>query len=145
MRRRFSRRDFVRRTGAAAGLAAAVPRTLFGRLRRRSTRAGRRPRGRHRLGQRQLVQKAAATVTCVEKAFTLRMTQGAGRPRRSRSEGVNIVELDPEDYSVGYGGAAQRRRRRAARLVAACTGRRSAPAASPRSKACARRRWSRRR
>jgi N4-(beta-N-acetylglucosaminyl)-L-asparaginase len=46
--------------------------------------------------------KNGGNATCVEKAFTL-MTQGSD-VLDALVEGVNIVELDPEDYSVGYGG-----------------------------------------
>lgn len=42
------------------------------------------------------------TETCVERAFRL-MTEGHD-VLESLIEGVNIVELDPEDTSVGYGG-----------------------------------------
>src|SRR5262249_12462405 len=42
------------------------------------------------------------TVTCVEKAFQM-ITQGAD-VLDAVIAGVNIVELDPEDTSVGYGG-----------------------------------------
>src|SRR5262245_20880733 len=99
MRRRFSRRDFVR-TGAAAGLAAAAPRSLFGQAPAIRTPGPARP-----------VVVASANgnwfknggkVTCVEKAFA-RMMEGAD-VLDAMIEGVNIVELDPEDYSVGYGG-----------------------------------------
>ena len=46
--------------------------------------------------------KNGGDVTCVEKAFKL-MTQGAD-VLDAMIAGVNIVELDPEDTSVGYGG-----------------------------------------
>src|SRR5262252_7231689 len=46
--------------------------------------------------------KNGGDVTCVQKAFTL-MTQGAD-VLDSVIAGVNIVELDPLDDSVGYGG-----------------------------------------
>ena len=46
--------------------------------------------------------KNRGTVTCVEKAFA-RMTQGVD-VLDALIEGVNIVELDPLDDSVGYGG-----------------------------------------
>jgi N4-(beta-N-acetylglucosaminyl)-L-asparaginase len=46
--------------------------------------------------------KNGGDMTCVEKAFTM-ITQGAD-VLDSVIAGVNIVELDPEDYSVGYGG-----------------------------------------
>jgi N4-(beta-N-acetylglucosaminyl)-L-asparaginase len=42
------------------------------------------------------------TVTCVEKAFSM-MTQGAD-VLDALVAGVNIVELDPDETSVGYGG-----------------------------------------
>ncbi len=98
MRRRFTRRDFVR-TGAAAGLAAAAPRALAARA--PAVQTG---------GVKPVVISSAngnwfkngGTVTCVEKAFAL-MTQGSD-VLDALIEGVNIVELDPEDYSVGYGG-----------------------------------------
>lgn len=46
--------------------------------------------------------KNGGSATCVEKAFTL-MTQGAD-VLDALIAGVNIVELDPLDDSVGYGG-----------------------------------------
>jgi N4-(beta-N-acetylglucosaminyl)-L-asparaginase len=46
--------------------------------------------------------KNGGTVTCVEKAFNM-ITEGAD-VLDSVIAGVNIVELDPEDYTVGYGG-----------------------------------------
>jgi N4-(beta-N-acetylglucosaminyl)-L-asparaginase len=46
--------------------------------------------------------KNGGTVTCVEKAFAM-MTSGAD-VLESLIAGVNIVELDPLDNSVGYGG-----------------------------------------
>src|SRR5438034_7476859 len=46
--------------------------------------------------------KDAAGVTCVAKAFSM-MTAGAD-VLDACIAGVNIVELDPEDTSVGYGG-----------------------------------------
>jgi N4-(beta-N-acetylglucosaminyl)-L-asparaginase len=46
--------------------------------------------------------KNGGTRTCVEHAFAL-MTQGTD-VLESLIAGVNIVELDPEDTSVGYGG-----------------------------------------
>ena len=98
MRRKISRRDFVR-TSAAAGVAAAAPVRLFGRA--PAVASG---------GVKPVVISSAngnwfkngGKVTCVEKAFTL-MTQGTD-VLDALIEGVNLVELDPEDYSVGYGG-----------------------------------------
>ena len=46
--------------------------------------------------------KNGGSETCVEKAFKM-MTEGTD-VLDSVIAGVNIVELDPEDYSVGYGG-----------------------------------------
>ncbi|MEP6707818.1 MAG: isoaspartyl peptidase/L-asparaginase, partial [Pyrinomonadaceae bacterium] len=46
--------------------------------------------------------KNGGNVTCVEKAFTM-MTQGSD-VLDALIAGVNIVELDPLDDSVGYGG-----------------------------------------
>lgn len=46
--------------------------------------------------------KNGGNITAVEKAFSM-MTGGAD-VLDSVIAGVNIVELDPEDYSVGYGG-----------------------------------------
>ena len=48
------------------------------------------------------ISKDAAGLTCVAKAFKM-MTEGAD-VLDSVVAGVNIVELDPEDTSVGYGG-----------------------------------------
>src|SRR5437762_11103322 len=42
-------------------------------------------------------------MTCVQKAFTM-MTQGGADVLDALIAGVNIVELDPLDDSVGYGG-----------------------------------------
>ena len=46
--------------------------------------------------------KNGGDMTCVERAFTL-MTQGSD-VLDALIAGVNIVELDPLDDSVGYGG-----------------------------------------
>src|SRR5213075_1861084 len=47
--------------------------------------------------------KNGGDVTCVQKAFTM-MTQGGADVLDALIAGVNIVELDPLDDSVGYGG-----------------------------------------
>ncbi len=99
MSRRFSRRDFVK-TGAAATLVAASPRAILGQA----------PAVVSSKSARPVVIASAngnwfkngGSVTCVEKAYT-QMTQG-GDVLDALIEGVNLVELDPEDYSVGYGG-----------------------------------------
>src|SRR5215467_5660683 len=99
MAKKITRRDFVR-TGAATGLIAAAPRLrLHG-------------------GPVVLVPSAAKPVvisaangnkfknggdmTAVQKAFT--MIAGGSDVLDAVIAGVNIVELDPLDDSVGYGG-----------------------------------------
>jgi N4-(beta-N-acetylglucosaminyl)-L-asparaginase len=47
--------------------------------------------------------KNGGDVTCVQKAFTM-MTEGGSDVLDALIAGVNIVELDPLDDSVGYGG-----------------------------------------
>ena len=96
---RITRREFVV-TGAAAGLAAATPRPAFGRA----------PAVRTRQSPGPVVISSAngnrfrngGSETCVELAFQ-RITAGDD-VLDSLVAGVNIVELDPEDASVGYGG-----------------------------------------
>ena len=94
-----NRRDFLK-AGAAAGLAAAAPGELFGS------------------SPTVLIQKTVKPVvissangnrfknggnhTAVETAFTM-LTSGSD-VLAALIAGVNIVELDPEDDSVGYGG-----------------------------------------
>src|SRR5262249_59585451 len=100
MRKRISRRDFVK-TGAVAGLVAAKPGIIAGKA------------------PAVLVQrikplvisshngnkfKNGGTMTAVEKAFSM-ITKGED-VLDSVIAGVNIVELDPLDDSVGYGGFA---------------------------------------
>lgn len=99
MSRKISRRDFVL-TGAAAGLAAAAPRTVFGKAPTMIVPNDVKPvviaSGN---GNR---YKNDGPMTCVEKAFDM-ITQGED-VLDSLIAGVNIVELDPEDTGVGYGG-----------------------------------------
>jgi len=98
MRKRISRRDFVK-TSAVAGLVAAKPGIIAGK------------------GPAVLMQrvkplvisshngnkfKNGGTMTAVEKAFSM-ITKGED-VLDSVIAGVNIVELDPLDDSVGYGG-----------------------------------------
>jgi len=100
MPRRVSRREFVK-TGTAGVAAAAVP--LGARQQPGPTVITKR-------GVKPLVISSAnghyfkngGTHTCVETAFAA-MTQGAD-VLEALIAGVNIVELDPEDTSVGYGG-----------------------------------------
>jgi N4-(beta-N-acetylglucosaminyl)-L-asparaginase len=96
MFRRVTRREFV--AGAAAGLtAAAVP--AFGQApavaARRSKPVVISSANGHQF-------KNGGDKTCVETAFE-RMIKG-GDVLDALIAGVNIVELDPEETSVGYGG-----------------------------------------
>jgi len=99
MRRRFSRRDFVR-TGAAASLAAASGRRVFGQAAAVVASKTAKPVVISSANGNWF--KNGGSVTCVEKAYA-QMVQG-GDVLDALIEGVNIVELDPEDYSVGFGG-----------------------------------------
>ena len=94
----LNRREFV--TSAAIGLAAAAPASALGQA--PAVRASRRVApvviasgNGHRYTN-------GGTETCVETAFRL-MTSGTD-VLDALIAGVNIVELDPEDASVGYGG-----------------------------------------
>lgn len=99
MPRKLNRREFVM-TSTAAGLAAAVPTASFGQAPTMITPGGSKPvvvasGNGHRF-------KHDGDKTCVEKAFGL-MTGGTD-VLDALIAGVNIVELDPQDTSVGYGG-----------------------------------------
>jgi N4-(beta-N-acetylglucosaminyl)-L-asparaginase len=98
MTSKLNRRDFVK-TGAAAAVAAAAPARLFGQAPVVITRAARPIVISATNGNR---DRNGGPVTCVEKAFQL-ITQGSD-VLDALIAGVNIVELDPEDSSVGYGG-----------------------------------------
>ena len=98
MANKLNRRQFV--TSAAVGLAAAAPPSALGRA--PAVRASRSVApvviasgNGHRYTN-------GGTETCVETAFRL-MTSGTD-VLDALIAGVNIVELDPEDASVGYGG-----------------------------------------
>ncbi len=96
---RLNRRELLR-AGAAAGLAAAAPRGMFGQAP-----AVVAPKGIQPVviaSANGNVAKNGGEVTCVQKAFAM-MTQGSD-VLDAVVAGVNIVELDPEDDSVGYGG-----------------------------------------
>jgi N4-(beta-N-acetylglucosaminyl)-L-asparaginase len=98
----MNRREFVV-AGAAAGLAAAAPRSL---------------RAQPAQGPTVMTPRSVTPVvisssngnrfknggdqTCVEKAFSM-IVKGSD-VLDALITGVNIVELDPEDSSVGYGG-----------------------------------------
>ena len=100
---KLNRRELIR-AGAAAGLAAALPHGAFGQS------PGQAPAVVAPKSARPVVISSAngnvfkngGDVTCVQKAFTL-MTQGSD-VLDALIAGVNLVELDPEDDSVGYGG-----------------------------------------
>lgn len=98
MANKLNRRQFV--TSAAVGLAAAAPPSALGRA--PAVRAARSVApvviasgNGHRYTN-------GGTETCVETAFRL-MTSGTD-VLDALIAGVNIVELDPQDASVGYGG-----------------------------------------
>src|SRR5881398_3267821 len=100
MGRKLNRREFVQTTTAAAAAAAAVPKTLFGQAPTVLTPKSVKPvvvasNNGNRF-------KNGGTQTCVEKAFS--MITGGSDVLDALIAGVNIVELDPLDDSVGYGG-----------------------------------------
>jgi N4-(beta-N-acetylglucosaminyl)-L-asparaginase len=99
MSKKTSRRDFVL-TGAAAGLALTAPRTSTARGPAVITQKGPKPIVISSANGN--VYKNGGTVTCVEKAFT--MMTGGSDVLDALIAGVNILELDPAEYSVGYGG-----------------------------------------
>jgi N4-(beta-N-acetylglucosaminyl)-L-asparaginase len=100
MTRKLNRREFVRTTAAAAAVAAGAPKDVFAQAPAIITPGPVKPAvisaangNRYRNG---------GTQTAVEKAFSM-ITSGAD-VLDALIAGVNIVELDPEDTSVGYGG-----------------------------------------
>src|SRR5258708_32511079 len=99
MARGLSRRDFAK-TGAAAGAAFAA-----------ANRAAAEPRAPAAISGSKPIVIASANGnkfknggprTCVAEAFA-RMLQGADL-LDALVAGVNVVELDPDEDSVGYGG-----------------------------------------
>jgi N4-(beta-N-acetylglucosaminyl)-L-asparaginase len=95
----LNRRDFVRATTAVVA-AAAAPATAFGQAPTMIAPKGRVPivvasANGHGV-------KNGGAETCIERAFSM-MTSGAD-VLDAVIAGVNIVELDPADTSVGYGG-----------------------------------------
>lgn len=102
----MKRRDFMIGTGAAGLVLAAQQSSPAAKL---SSKAGR-PTMLAPAAVKPLVISSAngnvykngGSVTCVQKAFTM-ITQG-NDVLDSLIAGVNIVELDPLDDSVGYGG-----------------------------------------
>ena len=103
MRRGLSRRDFVKSTTSGAVAAAALSPI-------RAAEGVPAPAIIPSTGARPIIIASAngnfhrngGTKTCVETAFAL-MMQGTD-VLEALIAGVNIVELDPEDTSVGYGG-----------------------------------------
>jgi N4-(beta-N-acetylglucosaminyl)-L-asparaginase len=96
MPRKLNRREFVV-TGAAAGIAAAAP--AFGQGPAMITSGGKPVVVSSSNGHR---FKNGGDKTCVETAFA-KIVKGDD-VLDALIAGVNIVELDPEDTSVGYGG-----------------------------------------
>jgi len=100
MARKVNRRQFVQTTAAVGAAAAAIPKTLFGQAPTMMTPKSVKPvvvasNNGHKF-------KNGGSKTCVETAFAM-MTGGAD-VLDALVAGVNIVELDPTDDSVGYGG-----------------------------------------
>ena len=83
---KFTRRDFLK-TGVGAGAAVFVPVGL-GRV----AAAGARP----------CVVSSGNGIRATQKAMEI--LQSGGDPLDAVIAGVNIVEDDPDDMSVGYGG-----------------------------------------
>jgi N4-(beta-N-acetylglucosaminyl)-L-asparaginase len=99
MNKKIKRRDFIRTT-AAAGVTLAAAKSSISQFPAVIVQSGVKPiviaSGNGN------VFKNGGDVTCVQKAFGM-MTTGAD-VLDSVVAGVNIVELDPLDDSVGYGG-----------------------------------------
>jgi N4-(beta-N-acetylglucosaminyl)-L-asparaginase len=99
MIKKISRRDFIR-TGAAAGLAAVVPEISSGKSPTFILPGPVKPVV--VASSNGNVYKNGGRFTCVEEAFD-KMVKGAD-VLDALIAGVNIVELDPENAGVGYGG-----------------------------------------
>ena len=100
MPRKVNRREFVK-TGTAAGFAAAAaPRAAFGQVPTMMTPGSSKPIVVSSSNGNRF--KNGGDKTCVETAFA-RIVKGDD-VLDALISGVNIVELDPEDTSVGYGG-----------------------------------------
>jgi N4-(beta-N-acetylglucosaminyl)-L-asparaginase len=99
MGKKLTRRNFVL-GGAAAGIIAARPGLTPGQAPQVVTGKAVKPVVISAANGNKF--KNGGPVTCVEKAFQM-ITSGAD-VLDAVIAGVNIVELDPEDYSVGYGG-----------------------------------------
>jgi len=100
MGRKLNRREFVQTTAAAGVAAAAAAKPLFAQAPTVMTPKSVKPlviasSNGHKF-------KNGGSQTCVEKAF--QMITGGSDVLDALVAGVNIVELDPLDDSVGYGG-----------------------------------------
>lgn len=96
---KLNRRDFIL-AGAAAGLAAAAPKSLLGQA--PAVIAPKNARPVVISSANGNVFKNGGDVTGVQKAFGM-IVQGSD-VLDALVAGVNILELDPEEDSVGYGG-----------------------------------------
>jgi N4-(beta-N-acetylglucosaminyl)-L-asparaginase len=96
---KLNRREFVQTTTAAAA-AAAVPKTMFAQAPTMMSPKSAKPVVVSSANGNKF--KNGGTKTCVETAYE-RITAG-GDVLDALIAGVNIVELDPLDDSVGYGG-----------------------------------------
>ena len=96
---KLNRRDFMK-AGTVAGLAAAAPATAFGQAPSATSRGASRPVVVSSGNGHEF--KNGGSKTCVETAFE-RIMKGED-VLDALIAGVTIVELDPEDTSVGYGG-----------------------------------------
>ena len=99
MSKKITRRSFVI-SGAATGLIAAKPSLLSAQSPTIISPNGVKPVVISSQNGNRF--KNGGDVTCVQKAFT--MITGGGDVLDALIAGVNIVELDPLDDSVGYGG-----------------------------------------
>src|SRR6476659_7937156 len=97
----MNRRRFMQ-SGIAGGLTLAVtPRALLGQAPSVTSSKATRPVVISSANGNKF--KNGGDMTCVQKAFTM-MTSGNADVLDALIAGVNIVELDPLDDSVGYGG-----------------------------------------
>jgi N4-(beta-N-acetylglucosaminyl)-L-asparaginase len=92
---RYTRRDFIR-TGAGLGAAALLSRKPGTVL------AGTGPEGPSSPAERFCVVSSGNGIRATEKA--MEVMRSGGDPLDAVISGVNIVEDDPDDMSVGYGG-----------------------------------------
>src|SRR3954468_2787331 len=126
--KKIDRREFVQTTDAAGAAAAAIPTALFGQAPTMMTPKSVKPVVVASNNGNKF--KNGGAKTCVETAFA--MITGGADVLDALVAGVNIVELDPTDDSVGYGGLPNADAS-CNSTRAACMARRSAPAASPAS------------